>query len=141
MTVDIVNYNNLTHSGLLNINILDNKNYSFNNIFIKDKDKFISIYNFLNTQEIYTITNSSINYNKCKEKGLYLIESPKNSKDNFIILRKINEDESELIANIDCNTNFIVIDNCKLYKAGSFNGYNIDKTLYYCYKCGKYIYK
>lgn len=134
MTVDIVNYNNRTHHGLLNINIPDNNCYSFDNVFIKNEDKLISVYDFFNRREIYTITKNNMLHNQCNAKGLYLIEYINADNNKIAILRKINEDESELIANIDCNSNYIVTDTCKLYKAGNF-----DKNLYYCYECGKYI--
>lgn len=135
MTVDIVNYNNLTHNGLLHINVPDDKYYSFDNIYLKDDNNLISIYDYFNIKEIYVITKNHMSYNECNTKGLYFIEQL-NANDKVAILIKINEDESELIANIDSNSNFIIIDTCKLYKAGNF-----DKNLYYCYECGKYIWK
>jgi hypothetical protein len=141
MTVDIVNYNNLTNNGLLNINISDN-NYSFNNVFVNDNGKLISIYDFLNIEQINVITDTKISYNICNDNGLYLITYEiYENHGKHLTLRKINEDESELISNIDCNSNYIIRDTCKLYKAGSCITSSGERNLYYCYGCGRYIFE
>ena len=139
MKADIINYHQANNSGLIYININDGI-MSFDNIFATNDNEYISIYDYLNINDIYCITSNNILYNECNTNGLYaIIDIMKSNNKLTAILFRINIDESEIISNIDSNSNYIKSNICKhkLYKAGVFNS----KEFYYCYECGNYIWK
>ena len=137
MKVTIINYHETTGTGLVYIDTSDGA-VDFHDTFIKENNKLISIHSYLANNDIYTLANNKLNHNCCDIGGLYFIEPFKYSKANFIIMSKINKDESEIISNIDCDSNYITTDSCKhkLYKTGK-----MFRDLYYCYECGNYEWK
>ena len=136
MKANVLNWHQMTNTGLVRIYASPNIYNNINDIVVDDINKPLK--DFLNANNPIIISDSNIKETDELKDGLYLILY--NDKDDIYILQYISEDENLIISNIDSNTDpHICICDNYAYRAGEFTDYkeNILYDIYYCYNCGK----